>query len=389
MTTRNVKVTLMLAVVATLFVPISAMAINDNQSIGKTVFKTEIPQKVADKTLEKLQQLEEQRDQATSDAEKNQIQNQMDKIMQQAREQRKAIDPQRKAEYELKVDLLTDAIAQERLNISSTGKENVIPWTMISYDGNEDALAVGIHQDYAALENMQKYAQMIRALLGSDVDLVVYNGADYWNLGTCTSRTSDCTSIEAGVQMQVINHGFCTTGFKATFNSKSGFVTAGHCADNETGNNVGQATISNVIGKVTKETYNKGSSFETCDCAFIESTTSVDAKIFGVSIYPDHTGTAQQNDWVKMSGKKNGVQTGTVDFTSASITVKDGTTLVQVVIATYFSEDGDSGAPTLEAFSADPAFLGTNVAFNDAHTQSAYVKYSKFESHFAGIVWGF
>lgn len=388
MTTKNAKITLMLAVVATLFIPVSAMAVNDNQKIGKTVIKTDISQKISDKTLQRLQQLEEQRDLAKSDTDKKQIQNQIDTIMQQARENRPVIDPQRKAEYELKVDLLTEAITLETLKVSPVEKKSVIPWTTISFDENENALAVGIHQDFAQLPNMQKYAQMIRTFLGNDVDLVLYNGSDYWELGACT-RTTNCNPIEAGVQMQVINHNNCTTGFKATYLGKSGFVTAGHCADLQTGNNVGQATISNVIGKVTKETFNKGSTFETCDCAFIESTTSVAKKIFGVSIYPNHKDTAMQNDWVKMSGKVSGVKTGTVASTSSSITLSDGTILVQVVIANYSSTNGDSGGPVLEAFSASPAFLGTNVAFNTGTSQSAYVKYSKFESHFSGITWGF
>ncbi len=191
--------------------------------------------------------------------------------------------------------------------------------------------------------------------------------------------------------MQVTGHGYCTTGFKATYNGKSGFVAAGHCANGQTGNNVGQATISTVIGKVEKETYDLGSSSEDCDCSFISSTTPVDKIVFGISsqYYPHYARTAAVNDYVKMSGKTSGITTGTVSSTNGSITVADGTTLTQVVIASYLSTGGDSGGPVMDAFSATPGFLGTNVAYNSGTGQSAYVKYSKFESYFTGISWGF
>lgn len=393
MITKNAKTMLMFSLVATLFVPLTALATNSDQYVGKTLIRTEIMKKTPDTTLELLQQLDEKRNNASSDAERNQIQKQIDSVIGQAKEKQQLIDPRREAKYGAMVEQLSDTLAIERKSISSTDKERVIPTTSIGFE--ENSLAIGIHQDYASTENMEKYAKKIRNILGNDIDLVLYNGGDYWHFGTCATRLSDCTTIEAGVQMQVTGHGYCTTGFKATYNSKSGFVTAGHCADGQTGNNVGQATISTVIGTVEKETFDLGTTNEDCDCAFITSTKTVDKTVFGVSslYYPHSARLAAVNDYVKLSGKNSGITTGQVISTSSTIDVKDDATgiitTVTAVKASYSSTFGDSGGPVMDAFSANPSFLGTNIAFNPTLGQSAYIKYTKFESYFTGISWGF
>lgn len=396
MTSKTVKTMLMFALVATLFVPLTVLATNNDQSVGKTVIRTELGKKTPDATLEILQQLDEKRNNAASDIERDQIQKQIDAIIQQAKERQPIIDTQCIAKYELMVEQLANALGSERKNISSADKERIIPTTSISYE--EDALAIGIHQDYATAQNMAKYAQKIRSILGNDVDLVLYNGGDYWHFSSCTtSRLTNCAPdpIVAGVQMQVTGHGYCTTGFKATYNGKDGFVTAGHCANDQTGKNVGQATISNVIGTVEKETFDSGTTNEDCDCAFIASTSAVAKSIYGISstYYPHSARLAAMNDYVKLSGKNSGITTGQVISTTSTIDVTDDATgivtTVTAVKASYSSTNGDSGGPVMDAFSASPSFLGTNIAFNASLGQSAYIKYTKFESNFTGISWGF
>lgn len=384
MTTKNTKIMLTIAVMAVLFIPITALAANDNPSIGKTVIKTEIQGKVPDQTLEKLQQLDEMRNNVASDEDRNQIQNQMDALIQEAQTKQPVIDAKRVAEYDLKVEQLTNAIANEEKISQST----IIPYTTLGFDPYQNALAIGIQQDYATADKLEKYAQKIRSIVGNDVDIVVYNGGDYWQLGTCTTRTSNCDPVEAGIQIQFQNTALCTEGFKATYNGKNGFVTAGHCANGQTGTNVGQAITSRTIGTVEKETYDLGSQTEDCDCAFIASTVTVASEVFGISstYYPHSTGTAVSSDYVKLSGKNSGITTGTVSLTNQNITVTDGTKLTGVTIASYSSTYGDSGGPVMDAFSASPRFLGTNVAFQSGN--SAYVTYLKVQSNFSGISWG-
>lgn len=375
---------LVVAAMVALFVPITALAANDNQYVGKTVIKTEIQEKTLDKTLEKLQQLDEMRNNVTSDEEKNKIQNQMDVLIQEAQTKKPVIDAKRVAEYDLKVEQLTNVIANEEKISHNT----IIPYTTLGFDPSQNTLAIGIQQDYATTDNLEKYAQKIRSIVGNDIDIVVYNGGDYWQLGTCATRTSNCDPVVAGIQIQFQNTALCTEGFKATYNGKNGFVTAGHCANGQTATNVGQATTSRIIGTVEKETYDLGSQSEDCDCAFIASTVTVASEVFGISstYYPHSTGTAGINDYVKLSGKNSAITTGTVSLTNQSITVTDGTKLTGVTIASYSSTFGDSGGPVMDAFSASPRFLGTNVAFQSGN--SAYVTYLKFQSNFSGISWG-
>ena len=96
--------------------------------------------------------------------------------------------------------------------------------------------------------------------------------------------------------MQVTGHSYCTVGFKATYNGDTDFVTSGRCADGNTGDDVGQSSLSNVVSEVRKETFYPGSNTY-CDCVFIETTTTVDSDIFGVSsrYQPDHIAKRQSS----------------------------------------------------------------------------------------------
>ncbi len=144
------------------------------------------------------------------------------------------------------------------------------------------------------------------------------------------------------------------------------------------------------IGELQKETFDDGSSGEYCDCAFVQLTESVtlDHEIFGISssYYPDHKDTAGTNDYIKMIGYNSGIEIGQVKATSVTVTI-DGTTFKHMVKADYDRMSGDSGGIVMEAFSGDPAYLGSHTGHKNGFTY--YVKYFKFESHIGGLTWGF
>lgn len=247
---------------------------------------------------------------------------------------------------------------------------------------------VGIHQNFSTLANMREYESLIRGVIGSEIDLRIVHGEEYWKLEEYPNgHLNDCNPSMSGIEMQVDNHGSYTIGMKATYKDKSGFVTAGHCADGETCRNVGQDSIISVIGTVL-ETYTAGSAYETCDCAFIETESgsrNMTAGVYWQSYYPTSAVYASLNDYVKFYGH-NGMTYGYVENTCRNITYGKNTTLRRVVIVDNDADAGDSGRYVAQTFDPTPEFHGIFAYTSDS---SAYVKHSGFTPNFTGLEWDF
>ena len=318
MTKNNIKAILFASLIVAMILPFSSMNFAEagSDKIGKTIIKTEKRQNTimdnASKTLEKL---EEKLDRANNEKQRQQIFDQMDRVKEHALSQLQKVDKQQQAKYDNLTEKLTD-------NISDDSKEGpdkrIIPATRIGYNALEDALVISIESE--STEEMEEYSSIIREIVGDEANIILQPG-ESWYAGDCSSRTSNCNEIEGGVKMQVTGHNGCTVGIKATYDSKTGFVSAGHCADGNQGDDVGQATISNVVGTVHEEVFEENNSNEYCDCSFIETTSAIAEEIYGISAsyYPDHTYTVSDNDWVKMSGMVSGIKIGYVDNWSGSV----------------------------------------------------------------------
>ena len=196
--------------------------------------------------------------------------------------------------------------------------------------------------------------------------------------------------MEGGIRININGLGGCTLGFPASKTGEgTGFVTAGHCGDDSEDEDVDQSWTRKV-GELVKETFDDGSSAEYCDCAYVKLTESetLDHEIFGISssYYPDHKGSAGGNDYVKMIGYNSGIEIGQVESTNVTVTI-EGTTFKQVVKTTYDRESGDSGGIVMEAYSGDPAYLGSHTGHKNGYTY--YVTYAHFESYIGGLTWGF
>ena len=286
------------------------------------------------------------------------------------------------------MSFLADHITENRGEYVD-GKENYVPFTEIGYHPNEDVIKIGIHGDYVSKENMRKYASIAEKILGDEVNIILHNDGDYAYLDSCNSRTSNCNPLEGGIRINIDQKGSCTLGFPATRGSDTGFVTAGHCGDGSVGKDVDQSSTRK-IGTLVKETYDDKSRAEYCDCAFVKLTEGIplSKEIYGINdrYYPDHKGYASVNSYVKMIGQNSGIEIGKVLSTSVSVNIQ-GTTFKQVVKANYDRNSGDSGGIVMQAYSGDPAYLGSHSAYKDG--SSYYVKYSKFESHIGNLSWGF
>src|SRR5574338_1102654 len=92
-------------------------------------------------------------------------------------------------------------------------------------------------------EYIPKYTKLIRSIVGNEVNLVLGPG-ELEKPIACTSRTaSECEPIKGGVEVEIDNASICSVMFKATYNSKTGFPTAGHCFIDSSGNNRTGTTI--------------------------------------------------------------------------------------------------------------------------------------------------
>lgn len=379
----------MFALVAMVGIP--AFALADATPKGTTTVMYEIPTKTSNPILDQLNALEAEK-KGASESEIEELQAAQDRLIIQDRKNKPVYSEESTRELDILAEKLADHIIEKRGNFKD-GQENYIPFTEIGYYPNDNAVKVGIHQDFVNEENFEKYSSIARSILGDKVNVIIYNDGDYGSLDACATTESDCSPMEAGIRINIDGQGGCTLGFPATRTVSSvdydGFVTAGHCGDGSTGEDVDQQNTRKV-GELMKETFDDGSSAEYCDCAFVELTESVtlDYEIFDISssYYPDHTGTAGTNDYIKMIGYNSGIEIGQVEATSVTVTI-DGTTFKHMVKADYDRMSGDSGGVVMEAYSGDPAYLGSHTGVKDGYTY--YVKYYKFESHIGDITWGF
>ena len=189
--------------------------------------------------------------------------------------------------------------------------------------------------------------------------------------------------------MQVTDHGHCTIGMRATYDNDEGYVTVGHCADDETDRDVGQDTVISEVVTVSKETYDDDVQWETCDCAFIEIESGdrdMDSEVYWQSYYPTSAAHASLDDYVKIYGK-SGITYGYVTDTCENVVIPGKSTLWCLVIVDNAVTKGDSGAYVAQTFDPTPEFHGINVA--SSQLESAYVKHTQFTTNFPGLAWDF
>ena len=383
MTSKTNKTILLAIMLSAILIPVALMGNAEAEKPGKTIIDTQLPnENRPDRAA--LEALEVAFDNAENDNARENIKAQAERLMEKSTV---PFDNERAAKYTAAKDVLVTQLAA----MQEDNGEKSIPFTRIGYDKNSDTLHVRILGTSSNEANMNSYANTIRDILGDKIDLKISNGGDYWKSGTCSNGPlNDCSTLESGVEFEVDNHGPCTIGMRASYSGDDGFVTAGHCADDETNSDVGQDTISSVIGTVSKETYNEGSSYETCDCAFIEidsGSRTMSDDVYWQSYYPTSAADASEDDYVKIYGK-SGITYGYVEETCDDIVDDDDTTLKCVVIVDNAAQGGDSGGLVAQTFDATPEFHGIFVAYSTGD-ESAYVKHGKFTSHFSGLSWDY
>jgi hypothetical protein len=322
MTTKTIKAILFASLVVAMILPFSMMDVsagspeNANEKAiektGKTIIRhnsreSAIPGwEARDDMLKKLDNLEDASDRANLqkqiDATTAQIQKWLDDRM----------DKSKKELADEKSEILVNAHMNLIQTLGQRAAHEQLPIGGLGYDYANNALEIAIHPDVFTDENIVKYEKNIRKIIGNEVD-ITFVKAQLVHLQSCTDRnTTECEPIQGGVLFDVDDGLPCTVGFKATYNSKTGFVTAGHCVNGGgSSTEIEQPTASTTdIANVVSETYTPFTTMS-CDCAFIEEThasRSMSDKVFGM-VDPATTASPFVNMQVTMSGGKSGLLT--------------------------------------------------------------------------------
>jgi hypothetical protein len=221
----------------------------------------------------------------------------------------------------------------------------------------------------------------IREIVGTDVN-VVFEAAGPIRTDVC-SQSGDCEPIEGGVKITVngVFGSTCSAGFQAEYDNYEGFITAGHCG--EENEDVGQPSgwWYDDLGLFYEHHFENGSY---CDCGFVKSDESVSNEIYS-GVYPSDTTDLNIDDTVKMEGYASGGDTGTVIDDSILVLVS-GNYLYDQVQANYDSTPGDSGG-AVYITSPSAKLVGIHSSADDNYTY--YSKASRADDEFSGLTWDF
>ncbi|MGI0076595.1 MAG: trypsin-like serine protease [Nitrosopumilaceae archaeon] len=185
-----------------------------------------------------------------------------------------------------------------------------------------------------------------------------------------------------------------TVGFKATYNGKTGFVTAGHAFINSAGNQMGGTVIkqssfsTSDIGNKIAMNIAKGVP-TWCDCAVVEENSlfrSMDDGVYSLAD-PNATESPYWNQLVTISGGVTGLSSGYVNNLNWDYSLdldKNGTLETPVndaIKAGYSSQAGDSGSPII-SYSGN--LVGIHVG-----SGGVFMSHSAVTNAFPGLTWGF
>ena len=406
MTRKTIKAILFASLMVAMILPFNMMDVsagltgNANEiateKTGKTKIRhnseeSEIPGWVErDELLNKLDTLDDA-------SEKTSVRKQIDTKTSQIQQWLDArMDKSKRDLADEKSKLLT--ITQMRL-IQTLGQQaahDELPIGEIGYDYVNNALKISLHPAVFSDENIPKYEKNIRKIIGNEID-ITFAKAEMIQLQACADRnTTQCEPIEGGVLFDVDDGLPCTVTFKATYNSKTGFVTAGHCVNGGgSSTEIEQPTASTTdIANVVSETYTPFTTMS-CDCAFIEEThasRSMSDRVFGM-VDPATTANPFKNMQVTMSGGKSGLRTAFVSDVGVTRSLDldfNGvfdTFITDTAVAPYLSQLGDSGSPVMSGNS----LIGMHFSGVDSLQAGSryFIKASTIQTTFSGLTWGF
>jgi hypothetical protein len=381
-TTKKIAATIVAISIASMIGILSQESLAQTAVEGKDIFIYEkTKQQTSDK--ERMQEIHDLlSDETIPDAQKDELLKEAEEIQRKATISAPTISLELKQKIDDKRAILSGYIIDK---LSAMEAEELIvelPVYSVSTDYENKALEVGIDKDYMSHVEPEIIKNKIRAIVGQDID-ITYVATKRMMPNAC-SQTGDCEPIQGGVKITVDGAfgSVCSSGFQAEYSDFEGFVTAGHCG--EENDAVGQPSgwWYDDIGLFFEHHYETGS---TCDCAFVKSDESVSDLIYS-NIAPVGTTSVSLNDYVIMEGITTQGVTGQVDDTSWDGYV-GSVYLTDMVLTDYVGEPGDSGGPVYRWISTSAYLVGIHSG-GDGESTSVFSKASNVDE-FNGLTWDF
>ena len=246
----------------------------------------------------------------------------------------------------------------DTLGLAASDLRNVHGIQIVSIGTNFEnhSVDVGINRSGLDDEKIKDIESILRKYIGNEDDITI-SYADPIYFSNC-SQTDDCNPVQGGVKISVGSK-YCSSGFKATYNGATGFVTAGHCNGGATGDTVGQPTALFPLGTLVLNTFKNGT---WCDCAFVDSDETTSSYVFDGQITDGYLYPTMY-DWLELEGASSrGIMGGIVDpyvhiqpqFYPGGPTYD----IYGVVKTTAQIKDGDSGGSVIDSTTEIPMFAG-------------------------------
>lgn len=298
------------------------------------------------------------------------------------KEKSKKITPKLSDEKKLEIRGHIDELGDVMNKLYSDG---TVPIVAVGTYAEDKSVQIRILKDGLTEDKILQYEKEIRKIIGNKINITIIP-SEPARLTTC-SQTGDCNPLEAGAEIGI---GFktCSMGFRASYDNKTGFVTAGHCNSGNiggTGDDVGQPTgfFWDKIGTVHANAFVNNT---WCDCMFVDTTETISSDVFS-NVALNNVLYPSIDDYIYAEGRTTQGEGGQITDTYQHFTVEfmgDNYTIKGAVQIDFTSAGGDSGGPVYEDVSSGtPRFAGILTGNLDGY--GYYIPHYRITNEFSGL----
>ena len=264
--------------------------------------------------------------------------------------------------------------------------DGTVPIISVGTHAEHESVQIRILKDGLTEEKILQYEKIIRKIVGDKINITIIP-SEPGRLTTCW-QTLDCNPLEAGAKISLTNGGSCSMGFKASYDNKTGFVTAGHCLSGDiggTGWDVGQPLpfAWDKIGTVHANAFTNNT---WCDCMFVNTTETISSDVFS-SLALDGVLFPSIDDYVYAEGITTQGEGGQISDTYQHFTTElngEYYTIKGAVQVDFTYSNGDSGGPVYEDVSSGtPRFAG--IISGNVDGYGYYIPHYRITNEFSGL----
>lgn len=348
-------------------------------NIGKSTIKSDIPKfnnPSIKQTIDIMKKLNE--DTIMSSDEKSTLMAELQQIKKEytlSTEQRQLVTQ--------KEEILTNYLSEQLTTKGFKASQQSLPITGYYVDDVTGALVIHVDAIKYSDELANSVLSEVRSLVGNYIDVVIEPMTPITTQGC--SQTGNCEPAQAGVKIST-NVGPCSIGFKASYDGKTGFMTAGHCTNGGTNSGIGQpnyvfwddigtAYANSLIGSST-----------TYDGLFVDANENISDKVY-LDNDITYAGNVGYLDGVVMEGHVTKGVFGIVLISSYNGYI--GNVLVNDMgFTNYVGDGGDSGGVVYGIIPYNH-LLGTHSGKLIGYDYSVFSKQQNAVIEFPGLTWEF